>query len=542
MVREDRARRAVVVADRAGPVTMVMMSSLVRRHALTGIVVFGAALRLFPIWFGLPYAQARPDESVAIGHALGMLGGDLNPHFFNWPSLTLYVFAALFKAASLLGVSLAASAPTLIARGFVALAGAATIFVLARLARDVAGRATALVAALFLAVAVLHVRDSHFATVDVLMTLLVTSSLAFLISALQRDSIGGFALAGLVGGLATSTKYSAAPLLVAMAAAQLVRLYERQHPFWSVRAWAAPLVFGATFVGGFFAGSPYVLIEWGTFSTAFRNDSSQLSHGHNIILGRGWIYHVTHTLPYGLGLPIFAASLAGWIPFLRHYRNAALVIGAFAASFYLAIGSGYTVFFRYLLPLVPIACLSAAIMVTHMGAWLAARTRRSPALVTAVVAALAAGPSLVNSVWLDVLLARTDTRVLAADWLKPRLAAEHTLFDAGGDFTLLDLGNTPFQRWAYDPATKSFGAPGGATPDWIVIHEAPLLAYTWFEREIRTLLSDKYRLAHVESALEGRGVSRVYDMQDAFFLPIAGFRGVQRPGPTVWIFRRVEGG
>jgi len=37
-----------------------------------------------------------------------------------------------------------------------------------------------------------------------------------------------------------------------------------------------------------------------------------------------------------------------------------------------------------------------------------------------------------------------------------------------------------------------------------------------------------------------RGVSRVYDMQDAFFLPIAGFRGVQRPGPTVWIFRRLD--
>lgn len=517
---------------------MTLMPSLVRRHALTGIVILGAALRLFPIWFGLPYAQARPDESVAIGHALGMLTGDLNPHFFNWPSLTLYVFAVLFKVASVLRVPLDLSAQTLIARGLVALAGAATIVVLARLARDVAGRATALIAALFLAVAVLHVRDSHFATVDVLMTLLGTSSLAVLIGALQRDSIGGFALAGLLGGLATSTKYSVAPLVVAMAAAQLVRLYERKRPFWSVRAWAPPLVFGAAFVGGFVAGTPYALIDSGTFITAFRNNSEQLSHGHNIILGRGWTYHVLTTLPYGLGLPIFAASLAGWIPFLRHYRHAALVIGAFASSFYLAIGSGYTVFFRYLLPLVPIACLSAAILVTHTGAWLAARTRRSPALVTAVMAALAAGPSLVNSVWLDVLLARTDTRVLAAAWLKPRLTAEHTLFDAGGGFTRLDLGTTPFERRAYDPATQSFGAPGGATPDWIVVHESPLAAYTWYEREIRTLLAAKYRLAHVESALEGRGVSRVYDRQDAFFLPIAGFRGIQRPGPTVWIFRR----
>jgi hypothetical protein len=27
-------------------------------------------------------------------------------------------------------------------------------------------------------------------------------------------------------------------------------------------------------------------------------------------------------------------------------------------------------------------------------------------------------------------------------------------------------------------------------------------------------------------------------LPDAFFLPIAGFTGVQRPGPTVWIFKR----
>jgi 4-amino-4-deoxy-L-arabinose transferase-like glycosyltransferase len=517
-----------------------MMPSLVRRHALTGIVILGAALRLFPIWFGLPYAQARPDESVAIGHSLNILAGDPNPHFFNWPSLTFYVFAGLYKAASVLHVPLDLYAQTLLPRGLVALAGAATILVLARLAQDVAGRATALVAALFLSVAILHVRDSHFATVDVLTTLLATASLALLVAALQSDSVKGFALAGLVGGLATSTKYSVALLMVSMAAAQVVRLSERRNPFWSLRAWAPPLVFAAAFVGGFFAGTPYALIDSGTFATAFRNDSHQLSHGHNILLGRGWTYHFLNTLPYGLGLPIFAASLAGWIPFARQYRTAALVIGAFAASFYLAIGSGYTVFFRYLLPIVPIACFSAAILVTQVGSWIASRTRRSAGVVTALLAALAAGPSLVNSVRLDTILARTDTRVLAAEWLRSRVRAEDTLFDAGGDFTRLDLGTAPFHAWAYDPATRSFGAAGGAAPDWIVIHEAPLMAYTWYAREIRTLLSEKYGVAHVEPALQGRAVSRVYDQQDAFFLPIAGFGGVLRPGPTVWIFHRLD--
>ena len=69
-------------------------------NGLYAIVLVGAALRLFPIWFGLPYMRARPDEETAVGHALAVVHGDPNPHFFHWPSLTFYVLAAIFEVAS----------------------------------------------------------------------------------------------------------------------------------------------------------------------------------------------------------------------------------------------------------------------------------------------------------------------------------------------------------------------------------------------------------------------------------------------------------
>ena len=55
---------------------------------------------MFPVWFGLPYPYARPDEAQAISGAVGMLAGDLNPHFFHWPSLTFYLFAAVLGIVS----------------------------------------------------------------------------------------------------------------------------------------------------------------------------------------------------------------------------------------------------------------------------------------------------------------------------------------------------------------------------------------------------------------------------------------------------------
>ena len=57
-------------------------------------------LRFFPIWFGLPYAQARPDETAALGLAVSIRSGDLNPHFFHWPSFALYVFAGVHAVLS----------------------------------------------------------------------------------------------------------------------------------------------------------------------------------------------------------------------------------------------------------------------------------------------------------------------------------------------------------------------------------------------------------------------------------------------------------
>jgi 4-amino-4-deoxy-L-arabinose transferase-like glycosyltransferase len=507
------------------------MGRLSQPATLALVVLLGAALRLFPIWFGLPYAHARPDEATALGHAAAILAGDPNPHFFHWPSLTFYAFAGLFGLASLVGRAAVHADLVLIARAAVAIAGTATILVLSRLASRVTDRPTGLLAAFFLSVAVLHVRDSHFALTDVLMTLLVTASLAMLAKALDTCSLRDVALAGLLGGLATSTKYSAAAIVAAMAAVQwLWYTKSRDH--------RPALIFLAAFGGGFLVATPFALLDARTFVADVVFDSRHLSGGHGISLGRGWTYHLTRSLPYGLGFGIFTAAIGGVIPLARCHRRHARVIGAFAAAFFGALGSGQTVFFRYVMPLVPLACLSAAVAVSHAGGWLAKRTRIPPAAAVALLAVIVGGPSLVNSAWLDILLARTDTRVIAARWLTPRLRPDDTLHDAGGDYTRLDYATTPFHDWRFDPATKSFGDPAGRRPDWIVLYDSPLFTYATIDNELRFLVDREYVLAKQVRGTRDEEAYGVYDLQDAFFLPFSRLDTVVRPGPDIRIFRR----
>jgi 4-amino-4-deoxy-L-arabinose transferase-like glycosyltransferase len=523
------------------------------RRWLVIIVLTGAALRLYPIWFGLPYPQARPDEETAVGKAVDVLNGELNPRFFHWPSLTFYLFAAvLWSARTLHGLLWEArefqfADNVLIARVVVAIAGTTTILVLFRMARRVAGERTALITAAFLALAILHVRESHFAMTDVLTTLLAITSLAGVVLVVYRDGGRGIppgatwwcTLAGFTGGLAASTKYSAAAVAASMAAAQLLWFFRAPRLLLSWRAWLPAFAYGAAMIAGFFLATPYAILDYPTFSRDLQFDATHLAEGHGgVNLGRGWIYHLRRSLPYGLGVTVALSALAGVIPFVRHYGRAAFVLGAFVVGFYLVIGSGHTVFFRYVLPIVPVLCLVSAIGVVHTSTWLSGRFGGRQGLVLGVLLAVTAGPSFVQSLAFDLVLARTDTRVLAGRWLESHVEPEDSLHDAGGPYTQLDLWRVGFHRWHYDPAANTFGDPTGRTPDWLVLHESPLSNYASIPPSLRALAQSDYTLVYSVRATTGRARAAIYDRQDAFFVPFTRLTTIERPGPNIWIYRR----
>jgi hypothetical protein len=529
---------------------------------LSVIVLIAAALRIFPVWFGLPFQYARPDEAESISRAVGVLTGGLNPHFFHWPSLTFYVFAGTLGTVSAIR-SLAGLEPSLpvdvaliTARTAVAVAGTLTVIPLFRLGQRMAGERVGLLAAGFLAVAPLHVRDSHFAMTDVLMTLLLTASLAALVAAYEtaRGTAGGaghrqFAIAGLLGGLATSTKYNAAVAVVSMAAAQVVLLATPGSGSWTTRRWRSltpAAIFAAAFVAGFVAGTPYAVLDFPAFAADFSYDLAHLSGGHAVPLGRGWYAHAARSLPYGCGPLLLVASLAGIAIGARRHPQHTFIVGSFAAAYYAVIGSGYTVFFRYVMPLVPIVCLFAAIatnytLESHAGRGLPAKAGSQPGGSQTLLLALlmfVAGPSLLTSVRMDLVLARTDTRVIAARWLGPQLRPEHTLHDAGSDYTRLDLRERRYHEWRFDPTTQSFGHPEGLIPDWIVISESPLRHYASAHPALRRLVAERYEPVYAVRGTTSPDAPGMYDQQDAFFVPFSRLDLVERPGPAITVYRR----
>ena len=62
--------------------------------ALAALLVLAAALRLVGIQYGLPFPLLNPDERSIVPRAWAMThGGGLDPHWFDYPTLVMYLLA-----------------------------------------------------------------------------------------------------------------------------------------------------------------------------------------------------------------------------------------------------------------------------------------------------------------------------------------------------------------------------------------------------------------------------------------------------------------
>jgi hypothetical protein len=215
-----------------------------------------------------------------------------------------------------------------------------------------------------------------------------------------------------------------------------------------------------------------------------------------------------------------------------------MVLGGFVAALYAAVGSGFTVFFRYILPIVPILCLTAAVAIREGATWLSSHAGVSRRAALVGLLSITILPGLVASGWFDSVLARTDSRVLAARWLIERLRPDDSLFDGGGAYATLNLVPARVQSWSFDDATDSFAGQGDGLPKWLVVHDSPLLMYGRTALAVRQLANRNYELVHTVRATGSRARAAVYDQHDAFFMPMSAFSTIVRPGPTIRIYRR----
>jgi hypothetical protein len=517
-------------------------SSGLRDALPLALILAGAAVaRFWALGFGLPSLVCRPDEDAIASIAGGYYGGYLHTHSFTYPPLFMLVVAAamhvveasprvlrLFTAHDVTATSYAAR--FLIARVLSAMAGIGTVAAVYYTGARIAGRRVGLAAAACLALAFLHVRDSHFGVTDVPMTFLL--AVAFLwtaklsASGSRSDLIG----AAIFAGLATATKYNAA--LMVLPATFVLLTDPADRPI-GERFRRVALFFGLMLVT-FLVVAPFSLVEHREMVAELRLVAANLAgDGRASNLGRGWTYHFTTTLRYGLGLPLLVAGLAGAVMLVRRQPRVGICVALFPLAYYAVAGNGYTVFTRHMEPVVPFICLTAGYAIATASEWMAAALRR-PSW-TSGLAAIGAGlvlwPSANAVIAFDRLLARDDSRLLARRWIDERVPAGSTIAQLGPDTGRAVTGGDIEPPYVLVDLT-----PSGPRPDVVIVQFSPLHHSVGAGGAEPILAADYDLRTSINAAAPD--AANVYDRQDHFYLPMSGFRQVERPGPNLRIYVR----
>ena len=521
------------------------------RWALAGILLVALVLRVWGIGFGLPQANGRPDETAIAGPAVTFLSGNFEPPYFMYPTGFMYALSGVYVAyyevtrpwASYKTLADFAEsrrrnlAPfLLISRAISVLFGVLTVFWIYRLGTRTADRAVGLMSAGFLAVAFLHVRDSHFGVTDATMTALVVLTVDLIARWQQSGAAAMAARAGLIGGLAMGTKYNGLGVVVPFAVAAVERVAAK----WRARNSATPEVWSSALFlvilfAVFLAGTFYIFIEPDRFMSDVTAQGQTLRAGHGIAMARGWIYHARVTLPLALGWPMFIAGIAGVLWWLREDVRRAAVAFAFPVAYYVVAGNGHTVFARYMLPVLPFLCLGAgyaAVRFVEMSAAESAAARQRAALIA--IGVLIALPTAAKSVQIDRLFSRTDNRVVVTAELGNLLAPDAIVYQSGSSFGRAQWpASIRIHERTFDEATGQFDPNA---PDWLLIQRSPVRQYSEIPPRVASLLGTSYEL--VRSFPVGDDRPRIYDQQDAFFLPLAGLDGLDRPGPSFELYKK----
>jgi hypothetical protein len=404
------------------------------------------ALRVYGLRYGLPSVY-NPDEAAIMSRALAFAKWDFNPHNFLYPSFYFYALFAWEGLTAALAVATRSVAsvgafqreffvdPTRVfvaGRLLTALLGACTVAATGVLGsrvtstsgtNPISGRLAGVLAALLLAVAPLHVLNSHYVKHDVPVTFLIV--LAYLTyerlwSLPPKGESRGFHLqvegslitAAAITGAAFSTHYYAIFLAIPLAWSAARGARDRGEALRRIAIAAA--VSGAVF----FLLSPFILVEP---ATALRD----IRANRQIVVDRAVdnLGYLASAARYGrllLDTTGVAAVLAivGIGVAMRRDGRSTLWLLAFPLPFLAFIASTVPAT-RYLVPVVPFITLFAGIAIAEM--W---QKQRLTAQLLFVGAFAMAG---LESLRTDGFIRQTDTRTIALEYVREHVPAGVTI-------------------------------------------------------------------------------------------------------------------
>jgi hypothetical protein len=393
---------------------------------LAGLLLAALGLRLWSIRYGLPWVYNRDEEFHFVPVAVRMFGGSFNPHYFENPPALTYLFYVVFRARFHIAHFQAHfdAHPTQvyeIARLVVAVIGTASVGLVYWAGRRWFDARVGLLAAALIAFGFLPAFYGKFALNDAVTLAPMAIALALMALAWERGRTWQWVAAAAAIGVATAVKYTAGAMLLPLAIAILLIWLDGDRRILGLVKVAA--LCGIAFVVAFLVLNPYAIVDFHTFRHQLAGQSA--TAGGSAKLGQsdtpGWLYYMW-TVTWGLGWVPAVAAVGGAVLLLRDNWRRGLVLVIYPLFMFLFLGVQARHFGRWYMPAYPALVLLSAYGAVRAAEWIG-RGRRWASWALAGVCVLMLAQGLAATIRVDSVLGRTDTRLLAHDWIFKHIPA-----------------------------------------------------------------------------------------------------------------------
>ena len=406
------------------------------RWLLVGIVLLTIFLRVWGLAFGLPYIY-HPDESVGVTIAQNMFKtGDLNPHFFHWPSLFFYINAIAYGPYYLVGklagvfanpidipgprLNVMASGwtpmPTtyLLGRSVTAIFGIAAVMIVFQIGQHLTNdRRIGLLAALWTAISPTNVSNSRFIAPDTLTVFFVLLSFWGSVQVLRQGKTRHYLIAGIAAGLSASTKYNSALVVLVLVSAHFLRY--RTKGFRERNLYLAVFLSAISFM----LTTPYALLDFKEFWAALQFDAQHYASGHPGMEGNTLSWYLTYL--WRIEGPVSLLAVLGVLWGLHIRSKPITLLAAFPMTYFVFISRFIVRNDRTLLPLIPFLFLLASSLSIDCYEW---AKKEKGKLLTAIVCgavALSLAIPLVETVQQGIRITTVDSRETGRIWIAENL-------------------------------------------------------------------------------------------------------------------------
>lgn len=308
----------------------------------------------------------------------------LNPGSFNWGSLPHYMLKSVQYGAQLfLKDDLNLFDLRFPGRVLSALADTVTVALVFLIGSRWFSRRTGFLAAGMISLAVINIQLSHFFAVDALMATFIVATVFFAVRFAYQGRAADAALVGLMAGLGFTTKFSVAPLGVAVLAGFAIYAFSKPGDAFDSQGWRSPaaairqwqafrglLLASAVALVTVLITQPYMFLDFDTFLGNIRDQSEMVRRINDWPFTRQYAdtprywYQVFQLGFWGLGpamgIVVWAGLLAGIAFAWFGRRKVDLVVLAWVIPYLLITGWFDVKFMRYMAPLVPFLVLYGA--------------------------------------------------------------------------------------------------------------------------------------------------------------------------------------